>query len=207
MLFLFAPVSLLLAQTKVKVRGQVSDANGPLVGASVIEFGTTNGVTTDVEGRYTLTVPEGATLLFSYIGYVSQELTATEGVHDITLKEESTRLDDVVVVGYGVQKKSSVTGAISQVKPEDLQNRSITNAQSALQGKTAGVQIIQGSSAPGASPTVRVRGFLARLDRSIPSQSWNSHPLSTVMERKTSRNFAPMRRSMRSSARTTLSMV
>ena len=163
MLFLFAPVSLLLAQTKVKVRGQVSDANGPLVGASVIEFGTTNGVTTDVEGRYTLTVPEGATLLFSYIGYVSQELTATEGVHDITLKEESTRLDDVVVVGYGVQKKSSVTGAISQVKPEDMQNRSITNAQAALQGKTAGVQIIQGSSAPGASPTVRVRGFSSNV--------------------------------------------
>ena len=171
MLFLFAPVSLLLAQTKVKVRGQVSDANGPLVGASVIEFGTTNGVTTDVEGRYTLTVPEGATLLFSYIGYVSQELTATEGVHDITLKEESTRLDDVVVVGYGVQKKSSVTGAISQVKPEDLQNRSITNAQSALQGKTAGVQIIQTSSAPGASPTVRVRGF---------SSNTSSNPLYVV---------------------------
>lgn len=171
MLFLFAPVSLLLAQTKVKVWGQVSDANGPLVGASVIEFGTTNGVTTDVEGRYTLTVPEGATLLFSYIGYVSQELTATEGVHDITLKEESTRLDDVVVVGYGVQKKSSVTGAISQVKPEDLQNRSITNAQSALQGKTAGVQIIQTSSAPGASPTVRVRGF---------SSNTSSNPLYVV---------------------------
>ena len=171
MLFLFAPVSLLLAQTKVKVRGQVSDANGPLVGASVIEFGTTNGVTTDVEGRYTLTVPEGATLLFSYIGYVSQELTATEGVHDITLKEESTRLDDVVVVGYGVQKKSSGTGAISQVKPEDLQNRSITNAQSALQGKTAGVQIIQTSSAPGASPTVRVRGF---------SSNTSSNPLYVV---------------------------
>ena len=137
----------------------------------MIEFGTTNGVTTDVEGRYTLTVPEGATLLFSYIGYVSQELTATEGVHDITLKEESTRLDDVVVVGYGVQKKSSVTGAISQVKPEDLQNRSITNAQSALQGKTAGVQIIQTSSAPGASPTVRVRGF---------SSNTSSNPLYVV---------------------------
>lgn len=171
MLFLFAPATLLLAQTKVKVWGQVTDANGPMVGASVIENGTTNGAITDLEGRYSLSVNEGATLAFSYIGYVSQEVAATPGEHNVTLREESTKLDDVVVVGYGVQKKSSVTGAISQVKPEDMQNRSITNAQSALQGKTAGVQIIQGSSAPGAAPTVRVRGF---------SSNASSNPLYVV---------------------------
>jgi len=162
-LLLFAPATLLLAQTKVKVWGQVTDANGPMAGASVIENGTTNGATTDAEGRYALSVGEGATLVFSFIGYVSQEMAATPGEHNVMLAEESTKLDDVVVVGYGVQKKSSVTGAISQVKPEDMQNRSITNAQAALQGKTAGVQIIQGSSAPGASPTVRVRGFSSNV--------------------------------------------
>lgn len=162
-LLLFAPATLLLAQTKVKVWGQVTDANGPMAGASVIENGTTNGATTDAEGRYALSVGEGATLVFSFIGYVSQEMAATPGEHNVMLAEESTKLDDVVVVGYGVQKKSSVTGAISQVKPEDMQNRSITNAQAALQGKTAGVQIIQSSSAPGASPTVRVRGFSSNV--------------------------------------------
>lgn len=170
-LLLFAPVTMLLAQTKVKVWGQVTDANGPMVGASVIENGTTNGTTTDVDGRYTLSVNEGATLAFLYMGYVTQEVAATPGEHNVVLQEESTKLDDVVVVGYGVQKKSSVTGAISQVKPEDMENRSITNAQSALQGKTAGVQIIQSSSAPGASPTVRVRGF---------SSNASSNPLYVV---------------------------
>lgn len=170
-LLLFAPVTMLLAQAKVKVWGQVTDANGPMVGASVIENGTTNGTTTDVDGRYTLSVNEGATLAFLYMGYVTQEVAATPGEHNVMLQEESTKLDDVVVVGYGVQKKSSVTGAISQVKPEDMENRSITNAQSALQGKTAGVQIIQSSSAPGASPTVRVRGF---------SSNASSNPLYVV---------------------------
>lgn len=163
MLFLFAPATLLLAQTKVKVWGQVTDANGPMVGASVVENGTTNGAITDADGRYSLSVTEGSALVFSYVGYVNKELAATPGEHNVMLQEESTELDDVVVVGYGVQKKSSVTGAISQVKPEDMQNRSITNAQAALQGKTAGVQIIQGSSAPGAAPTVRVRGYSSNV--------------------------------------------
>ena len=163
-LLLFAPATLLLAQTKVKVWGQVTDANGPMAGASVIENGTTNGATTDAEGRYALSVGEGATLVFSFIGYVSQEMAATPGEHNVMLAEESTKLDDVVVVGYATMKRRDVvTGAISQVKPEDMQNRSITNAQAALQGKTAGVQIIQGSSAPGASPTVRVRGFSSNV--------------------------------------------
>lgn len=107
-LLLFAPATLLLAQTKVKVWGQVTDANGPMAGASVIENGTTNGATTDAEGRYALSVGEGATLVFSFIGYVSQEMAATPGEHNVMLAEESTKLDDVVVVGYGVQKKSSV---------------------------------------------------------------------------------------------------
>lgn len=82
---------------------------------------------------------------------------------NIVLKEDSETLDEVVVVGYGVQKKSSVTGAISQVKAEDMQNRTISNAPAALQGKTAGVQVIQTSAAPGSSPTVRVRGYSSNV--------------------------------------------
>ena len=112
MLFLFAPVALAMAQNKVKVWGQVTDANGPMIGASIIENGTTNGATTDVDGKYSIMVNEGATLLFTYIGYVEQTIPAVGGELNVTLQEESTRLDDVVVVGYGVQKKSSVTGAI-----------------------------------------------------------------------------------------------
>ena len=164
-LFLLAPVSMLLAQNKVEVWGQVTDANGPMIGASVIEQGTSNGTTTDADGRYRMQVNQGATLLFTFLGYQNQEVAATPGQHDVTLREEDNRLDDVVVVGYGVQKKSSVTGAISQVKPEDMQNRTITNAQSALQGKTAGVQIIQTSAAPGSAATIPERRLQPALRR------------------------------------------
>lgn len=152
------------AQGPAKVSGTVyDDQRNPMIGVNVIEKGTINGTITDLNGKYALTVAPGATLEFSYLGYVPQEIAVAGDVVDAVLHEDTQTMDEVVVVGYGVQKKSSVTGAISQVKPEDMQNRSITNAQAALQGKTAGVQIIQGSSAPGASPTVRVRGFSSNV--------------------------------------------
>ena len=131
----------------------------PMIGVSVLEKGTTNGVITDIDGNYSLSVGQGATMVYSYVGYVTQEKQAVAGVMDITLKEDNEMLDEVVVVGYGVQKKSSVTGAISQVKAEDIQNRSITRAEEALQGKTAGVQLVSTTSQPGSSPTIRIRGF------------------------------------------------
>ena len=153
-------VPFLLAQGSVKVTGKVTDTMGePMIGVSILEKGTSNGVITDIDGNYTLSVGEGATIVYSYIGYVTQEKAAVSGVMDIVLADDTQALEEVVVVGYGVQKKSSVTGAISQVKAEDMQNRTITNAPQALQGKTAGVQLIAGSSAPGSTPTVRVRGF------------------------------------------------
>lgn len=153
-------VPFLLAQGSVKVTGKVTDTMGePMIGVSILEKGTSNGVITDIDGNYTLSVGEGATIVYSYIGYVTQEKAAVAGVINVTMKDDTQALEEVVVVGYGVQKKSSVTGAISQVKAEDMQNRTITNAPQALQGKTAGVQLIAGSSAPGSTPTVRVRGF------------------------------------------------
>ncbi|MCI1648068.1 MAG: TonB-dependent receptor [Bacteroides sp.] len=160
MLFLLAGIPFILAQGPVKVFGKIVDNIGePMIGVSVLEKGTSNGVITDIDGNYSLFVAEGATIAFSYVGYLTQERKAVAGSLNITLKEDAKTLDEVVVVGYGVQKKSSVTGAISQVKAEDMQNRTISNAQAALQGKTAGVQVIQTSAAPGSSPTIRVRGY------------------------------------------------
>ena len=122
--------------------------------------GTTNGVVTDLDGNYSLQVKAGATIVYSYIGYVTVEKTATTaGRIDISMQEDNQTLEEVVVVGYGVQKRSSVTGSISSVKSEDFQNRTITNAEQALQGKTAGVQIISSSAAPGSTPSIRIRGY------------------------------------------------
>lgn len=163
-LFLLVSVPYLLAQGSVKVTGKVVDnQNEPMIGVSIVEKGTANGVITDLDGNYSLSVSEGATIIYSYIGYITQEKKAVAGIMNITLIEDAKTLDEVVVVGYGVQKKSSVTGAISQVKAEDMQNRTISNAPAALQGKTAGVQVIQTSAAPGSSPTVRVRGYSSNV--------------------------------------------
>lgn len=161
---LLCNVSFLLAQGPVKVTGKVVDNMGePMIGVSIQEKGTTNGVISDFDGNYNLSVKQGAVLVFSYIGYVMQEHQAVAGTLNVTLKEDTKALEEVVVVGYGVQKKSSVTGAISQVKAEDMQNRTITSAAQALQGKTASVQLISTSSAPGSSPTIRVRGYSSNV--------------------------------------------
>jgi len=157
MLFVFIGVS---AQTKT-LTGTVKDANQePLIGVSIVEKGTSNGTITDLDGNFSIKVNPKSSLVFSYVGYAPQTIVVGSQDHiNVVMREDNKELEELVVVGYGVQKKSSVTGAISQVKPEDMQNRTITNAQSALQGKTAGVQIIQTSAAPGSSPTIRVRGY------------------------------------------------
>lgn len=160
-LFLLVSVPLLWAQILIKVTGRVTDEQQePMIGVSVIEKGNAkSGTMTDLDGYYTLDVRKGATLVFSYIGFIPQEKTAVNGLLNVTLKEDNKTLEEVVVVGYGVQKKSDLTGAISSVKAEDMQNRAIPRAEQALQGKTAGVQLVNTSAKPGASPTVRIRGF------------------------------------------------
>ena len=142
------------------IKGTVIDENGePVIGATVAEKSNPKNATiTDFDGNFTVNVNAGKMILITYIGYETQEAAAKNGM-TIKLRPDNKVLDEVVVVGYGVQKKSSVTGAISQVKPEDMENRTIANAQQALQGKTSGVQIIQSSAAPGSSPTIRVRGY------------------------------------------------
>ena len=146
------------------IKGTVIDENGePVIGATVAEKSNAKNATiTDFDGNFTVNVKAGQVITVTYIGYQTFEGAAKNGM-TINLKPDNKVLDEVVVVGYGVQKKSSVTGAISQVKPEDMENRTISNAQQALQGKTSGVQIISSSAAPGSSPTVRVRGYSSNV--------------------------------------------
>ncbi|MDE6332156.1 MAG: SusC/RagA family TonB-linked outer membrane protein, partial [Muribaculaceae bacterium] len=165
LLMMLAGVLMASAQASVKVTGTVYDSEGePLIGVSITPKGNPHGVITDFDGNYEISVVTGSTLVYSYVGYDPAERKVTAaGVIDVELSESSTVLDEMVVVGYGVQKKSSVTGSISQVKAEDIENRTVTSPQAALQGKTAGVQVVNTSSAPGSSPTIRVRGYSSNV--------------------------------------------
>ena len=140
---------------------QVLDADGPIAGASIAIKGTTQGNITGVDGKVVFNnLNSNSILLISYIGYVSQEITVgTQSNITVTLSEDILLVEEVVVVGYGVQKRSQVTGAISQVKSEDMENRAFSDATQALQGKTSGVQIFLGSGAPGTIGSVRIRGL------------------------------------------------
>lgn len=148
---------------QITITGTITDGTTgePLAGANVVIEGTTQGVISNPDGEYSITIPEqNVVLVFSFIGYMEESVTVgDQTVIDIQLLLDIESLEEVVVIGYGVQKKSDVTGAISQVKTEDLENRSILKAEQALQGKTAGVQVINSSGAPGKGGTVRVRGI------------------------------------------------
>ncbi len=149
------------AQQKFKVSGRIVDqkTQDPLIGVSIMEKGTSNGIMSDLNGHYALTVNKGATLIFTYVGYQTVQKVVNTPILNISLSEDSKTLDEVVVVGYGVQKRSSLTGSVSQVKSEDMVARTITTAGQALQGKTAGVEVLSASARPGSSPTIRIRGI------------------------------------------------
>ena len=143
----------------VTVSGTIKDEKGePLVGASVVQKGTANGAVTDLDGRFSVTVPDGkAILVISFVGYETQEVTVGGSTKlDIVLKEGSA-LSEVIVVGYGTQKKSQTTGAISSINSRQLTEMPITSLGQALQGRVAGVDVVQSGSKPGAVPTIRVR--------------------------------------------------
>ena len=145
-------------QTK-KITGTVSDAMGPIIGANVLEKGTTNGMITDINGNFTLNVEPGATLVVSFIGYVTQEIKITNQTNlKVTLKEDSEMLDEVVVVGYGTMKKSDLSGASVSMGEDKIKGSIITNLDQSLQGRAAGVTAVQTSGAPGSSSSIRVRG-------------------------------------------------
>ena len=148
-----------LAQSTIK--GTVIDESGePVIGASVKVVGAKSGGITDMNGQFTITAASNAQLEISYVGYATQKV-AVAGRNNIriTLAEDTNTLNDVVVIGYGVQKKSDLTGAVASVKSEDLMNRSVTDAAAAIQGKAAGVQILNGTGKPGAGANIRVRGY------------------------------------------------
>lgn len=153
-------VSEVLQQAKRQIKGKVVDAAGEtVIGANVLEKGTTNGVITDIDGNFVLNVSSGATLEISYIGYVTQTIKVTNqtSLH-IVLKEDSETLDEVVVVGYGTMKKSDLSGASVSVGEDAIKGSVITNLDQSLQGRAAGVSAVSTSGAPGSSSSIRVRG-------------------------------------------------
>ena len=143
-------------QTK-QVTGQVNDSQGPLIGATVMEKGTNNGTVTDFDGKFSLNVSAGATLVVSYVGYVSQEVKASDGMN-VTLKEDGHIVNEVVVIGYGTQRREAVTGSVANIGGEKLNQVAATNAAQALQGRVAGVLMTQTGSKPGDEMQIRIRG-------------------------------------------------
>ncbi|MDE5871825.1 MAG: carboxypeptidase-like regulatory domain-containing protein, partial [Muribaculaceae bacterium] len=159
----FLCIGFMSAKAQFEVKGTVIDgSNGePLIGASILENGTRNGTTTDLDGQFKLNVKSGnVSIVVSYVGYASKKV-AVQNRHEIsiTLDQEDNNLDELVVVGYGVQKKSDLTGAVSSVSSNDIKGLATTDAGAALQGKAAGVQILNTSGAPGEGAKIRIRGY------------------------------------------------
>jgi TonB-linked SusC/RagA family outer membrane protein len=175
----------LLAQAQ-SVSGTVTDANGPLPGASIVVKGTTNGTTTDFDGKYTLeNVAADAVLQITFVGYGTRDISvAGKSVVDVVLVEESDVLEQVVVVGYGVKKKSLVTGAIGSLDSKEIENSSSPRVEQVLQGRVSGVTVVSSSGSPGSGAKVRIRGA---------GSNGNSDPLYIVDGMKVSSmdNIAP----------------
>ncbi len=147
-------------QQAKKITGTVVDAMGPVIGASVVVKGTTNGVATDFDGNFSLNAAPGQTLVISFIGYVTKEIKVTAGQtkYNVTLQEDKQLLDEVVVVGYGTMKKSDISGASVSLGEKAVKGSIITSLDQSLQGRAAGVTAVSTSGAPGSSSAIRVRG-------------------------------------------------
>ena len=149
------------AQEKI-VKGTVSSDELPLPGAAVVVKGTTHGTQTDFDGNYTLTVKEGDILVFSFVGYTTQEKKVTGGgknlTIDIKLKEETNTLDEVVVTGYGVQTRKTLATSVSKLDTKVLESAPRSNAATALQGSIAGLRVTQVTGKPGTTPEIQLRG-------------------------------------------------
>ena len=154
-----APASTAATQQNRKVTGTVSDAFGPVAGANVIQKGTTNGTTTDMDGNFSIEVPANATLQISFIGYIPQDIVVkNQNVINVLLKEDTQALEEVVVVGYGTMKKKDMTGAVASVKMDDTPVATVSTVSHALAGKAAGLQVSTISAQPGGQSTFRIRG-------------------------------------------------
>lgn len=146
---------------KIDITGTVLDSinKEPLIGVTVMEKGTTNGVSADFDGKFKIQAAPRATLIFSCVGYNSKEVKLS-GKKDITvlMQQASKTLDEFVVIGYGIQRKSDITGSISSISGKDVNDVPVASALQALQGKASGVNIIQNTGAPGSNTTIKIRG-------------------------------------------------
>ena len=184
---LLLSVAMLSAQQMITVSGVVMDSEKlPIIGAGVMQSGTTVGTATDIDGLFTLEVPEGSVLEFSSIGYETRKLKAAPNM-EVILVEDSELLNEIVVVGYGVQKRESLTGAISQIRSEDIAATKSADGVAALQGKIPGLLITQNSGKPGAfaseinlrgygQPMIVVDGVVRSTTRTRKSTSYNTNP-------------------------------
>ncbi len=143
----------------ITIKGTVSAADGPIIGATVKVKGAQGGVVTDFDGNYSISAQSNATLVFSYVGYVTKEVkVGGKRLIDVTLEEDETLLNEVVVVGYGTMRKSDLTGAVTQVDNKAFEKSVSTSIDQVLQGRAAGVQIQANTGTPGGSSTIRIRG-------------------------------------------------
>ena len=162
---------------QVQVSGTVTDnvLGEPIIGASVVEVGTTNGTITDLDGNFTLQVKSGAQLQFSFVGYVTQVLAAAPNMN-VVLAEDNELLEEVVVTGYTTQRKADLTGSVAVVQTKGLKTSSDTDPMRALQGKVAGMTITSNGS-PAATATVRIRGVRSTPTRILSTLSMVCPPL------------------------------
>lgn len=176
-MFRYAFAVLLLIGTSAMAWGQnqisgvVKDASTDEVipGVNVVVKGTTDGTITDIDGKYTIKAPSDAVLVFSFIGYTTvEEAVAGRKSISVALKSDTELIDEIVAVGYGFQRKSDLTGSVASVRADDLKNRSTSDAAAALQGKAAGVQILNTSGKPGQGASIRVRGYSSNSDKIGP---------------------------------------
>ncbi len=153
----------------LSVSGNVTGEGEPLPGVSVIVKGTNTGVVTDFDGNYSVNVDANSTLVFTYIGFTKKEvLVKGESKIDVVLSEDVSKLDEVVVVGYGIQKKKEVAGAVSQVKSKDIENTATSDLATALQGQISGVTVVSSSGAPGAEANIQIRGLTSVFGANRP---------------------------------------
>lgn len=180
----FIPLTLLQAQTKIK--GKVVDSNQePLIGASVMQKGGTQGTVTDISGDFELEVPANTILVVSYVGFTTKEVEVGNQTQlNIVLEADNRALDEVVVVGYGTQRKSQITGAIASLKEADIKDQPVSNLASSMQGRVAGLNVMNASGTPGAGLLVNVRGNNAPLYvvDGIPLLSESNSALSTSFD-------------------------
>ena len=171
---LFTLSSFFVSAQNITVKGVVKDAKTgePLPGVNIAVKNTSKGDITDLDGNYTIAnVPRGAVLVFSYLGYVTKEVTVDSTTINVSLEESAEKLDEIVVIGYGTQRKKEVTGAVSVVSSETIEDLKPVRIEQALQGQVAGVNITSASGAPGAASNIRIRGI---------STNGNNNPLILV---------------------------